>query len=187
VVIAVMKVTGQVTMPEMLLKNSLKEQLNYIEDHTKIFEYYRAIREDMFQKIKGNVSDTLSAINNKVTVLNKKISVLNLTIDSLRTNLESTKARLDESTRTKNSIRVFGMEVNKFIYNRIIFTILLVLIVAMIMGFVIYKRNLFILVSTKEELQDIKVEFEAYRKTCREAREKLIMDHFKEMKKLKGG
>jgi hypothetical protein len=40
--------------------------------------------------------------------------------------------------------------------------------------------------TTKKEFQDLKVEFEAYRKTSREAREKLTMDHFNEIKKLKG-
>ena len=63
VVISVMKITGQVTMPDVLLKSSLKDQLNYIEEHTIIYENYRAIREDIFQKIKRNVTDTLSSLN----------------------------------------------------------------------------------------------------------------------------
>ena len=49
------KVSGQTTMPDVLLKNTLKEQLNYLEERTRIYEDYRAIREDMFQKVKGNI------------------------------------------------------------------------------------------------------------------------------------
>ena len=101
VVISVIKVTGQVTMSDVLQKSSLKEQLNYIEEHTIIYENYRAIREDMFQKIKGNVTDTLSSLNIKIAGLNKTASALNRTIDTLRTNLSTTQTRLEEMTGQK--------------------------------------------------------------------------------------
>jgi predicted nucleic acid-binding Zn-ribbon protein len=186
-ILAVIKVTGQVTMPDVLLKSSLKDQYNYIEEHTRIYEDFRAIREDMFQKLKRNVSDTLSSINIKIAGLNKTVSVLNRTIDTLRTNLVSTQTRLEEITNTKNSIKVVGLEINKLTYNKIMWTILLVLIAVLLLGFLVFKRNLSTIFSTKKEFQDLKVEFETYRKTSREAREKLTMDHFNEIKRLKGG
>jgi predicted nucleic acid-binding Zn-ribbon protein len=186
-VISVIKVTGQVTMPDVLLKSSLKDQYNYIEEHTRIYEDYRAIREDMFQKLKRNVSDTLSTINIKIAGLNKTVSELNRTIDTLRTNLASTRTRLEEITSTKNSIKVIGLEINKLTYNKIMWTILLVLIAVLLLGFLVFKRNLSTVFNSKKEFQDLKVEFETYRKTSREAREKLTMDHFNEIKRLKGG
>lgn len=187
IVISVIKVTGQVTMPDVLLKSSLKDQYNYIEEHTRIYEDYRAIREDMFQKLKRNVSDTLSSINIKIAGLNKTLSVLNRTIDTLRNNLASTRTRLEEMTETKNSIRVAGIEVNKTTYNNSMWTILAGLIAILLIGFLAFKRNLSAMSNTKKELQELKAEFETYRKTSREAREKLTMDHFNEIKRLKGG
>jgi hypothetical protein len=187
IVFSVIKVTGQVTMPDVLLKSSLKDQYNYIEEHTRIYEDYRAIREDMFQKLKRNVSDTLSSINIKIAGLNKTVSELNRTIDTLRTNLASTHTRLEEITSTKNSIKVIGLEINKLTYNNIMWTILLVLIAVLLLGFLVFKRNLSTVFNCKKEFQDLKVEFETYRKTSREAREKLTMDHFNEIKRLKGG
>lgn len=185
--ITVIKVTGQTAMPEVFTKDPLREQLNYLDDHTKIYEDYRAIREDMFQKIKKNVSDTLTAVSSKITGLIKTRSELNQTIDTLKVNLVSTKTSLDEMTRTKNSISVLGLEVNKSGYNKIMWTVLAILVAALVLGFLIFKRNLLLIFSTKKEFQELKVEFETYRKTSREAREKLTMDHFNEIKKLKGG
>jgi flagellar biosynthesis chaperone FliJ len=182
-----MKVTGQAIMPDVLLKNSLKEQLNYLEEHTRIYDNYRAIREDMFQKLKVNVSDTLSISNSKIAALNKTTSKLNQTIDTLRTNLESTKKSLLEMTNSKNSIKVIGLEINKVTYNNIMWTILAGLVAALLIGIFLFKRNLSATSSTKNEYQELKNEFEAYRKTSREAREKLTMDHFNEIKRLKGG
>jgi preprotein translocase subunit SecF len=186
-VIAVIKVTGQNTLPDELTKNPLKEQLKYLEDRTRIYENYRAIREDMFQKLKDNVTDTLSATNRRIAKLNKTTLLLNQTIDSLRTDLESTKTRLEEMSSTKNSIRVIGMEVNKSTYNRIMWTILSGLVAILLLGFLVFKRNLSQTSNTNKELHELKNEFEAYRKTSREAREKLTMDHFNEIKRLKGG
>jgi hypothetical protein len=187
VVITVLTVKGQVTMPDVLLKNSLKEQLNYLEEHTRIYDNYRAIREDMFQKLKGNISDTLSAANSKIAGLNKTKSALNLAIDSLRTNLESTRTRLEEMTSTKNSIRIIGMEINKLTYNNIMWTIVAGLVAVLLIGFFVFKRNITTIFNTKKEFQEIKDEFETYRKTSREAREKLTMDHFNEIKRIKSG
>ena len=187
VVITVMKVTGQATMPDVLIKDSIKEQLNYLEEHTRIYDSYRAIREDMFQKLKENVSDTLSKTGDKITRLNKTTLKLNQTIDSLRNNLSSTKSRLDEMTNTKNSIRVIGLEIHKQTYNKVMWTILVGLVAALLIGILLFNRNLSAISNTKKEFQELKNEFEAYRKTSREAREKLTMDHFNEIRRLKGG
>ena len=174
-------------MPEVLVKSSMKEQLKYIEEKTRIYENYRAIREDMFQKIKGNISDTLSAANHKIAVLNNKTSMLNHTIDSLKTLNETTNTSLENVTRTKNSIKLLGIEVNKLAYNTIMWTITAVLLIILALGFLVFKRNIIVTHSTKKELLDMKNEFDSYRKTTREAREKMSMDHFNEIKKLKGG
>ena len=82
---------GQTTMPDVLTNNKMKEQLDYIEEHTRIYENYRAIREDMFQKLKGNISDTLSSANKKIAILNSSLSGLKQSIDSLNSALQITK------------------------------------------------------------------------------------------------
>jgi peptidoglycan hydrolase CwlO-like protein len=182
----VMKVTGQSTMPDALIKSSLNEQFKYLDDHTKIYENYRAVREDMFQLTKKNVADTLSSLNMKIAGLNKTTRTLNQTIDTLRKDLASTKSSLDETTKSKNSISVMGLEINKAAYNRIMWTILFGLVAALVAGFLVFKRNLSIISNTRKEFQELKDEFDTYRKTSREAREKMTMAHFLEMKKLKG-
>jgi chaperonin cofactor prefoldin len=173
-------------MPDALIKSSLNEQFKYLDEHTKIYEYYRAVREDMFQLTKKNVADTLSSLNMKIAGLNKTTRTLNQTIDTLRKDLRSTKLSLEETTKSKNSISVIGLEINKAAYNRIMWTILFGLVAALVAGFLVFKRNLTIISNTRKEFQELKEEFETYKKTSREAREKMTMAHFLEMKKLKG-
>ena len=180
--------SGQTTtMPDAFLKYTLKEQLNYLEEHTKIYENYRAIREDMFQKVKGNISDTLSKAFGSINLLNGSVAELNRKIDTLTSRLETTKTSLDDMTRTKNSIRLLGLEVNKVTYNSIMWLIVAGLAACLAIGFLIFKRNLYSIHHIKKDLHELKNEFEAYRKSAREAREKMSMEHFNEMKRLKGG
>lgn len=184
--IVFMNAKGQTTMPDVLNKNSMKEQLNYIEEKTRIYENYRAIREDMFQKIKGNISDTLSSSKNKIAALKNTTSKLNHSIDSLKTLYETTNTNLESVTNSKNSIKVLGLEVNKVTYNTIMWTIVAGLIAILAVGFLVFKKNIMVTHNTNKELVDLKNEFEAYRKTTREAREKMSMSHFLELQRLKG-
>jgi len=185
--LTVIKALSQNTMPDVFQKNSLKEQLNYLEEHTKIYDNFRAIREDMFQKVKENISDTLSSANSKVRKLNNTKVSLNTRIDTLKATIEKVTVRLDEMSKTKNSISVLGIEVNKQAYNKVMWILVAILIALLAVGFLIFKRNLSAMANTNAEYQDLRKEFEAYRKTSREAREKLTMDHFNEIKRIKEG
>jgi len=140
----------------------------------------------MFQKIKINVYDTLTAANNTNLLLRVERSELKRSIDSLNTLLESTNTSLAEMTRTKNSIKVIGIEVNKTSYNSVMWIIVGGLLAILVFGFLAFKRNLIITTNRKNELDELKNEFEVYRKTTREAREKMSMEHFKEIQRLKG-
>lgn len=185
-IMAVIKVNGQTTLPEELTKNTIKEQLSFIEEHTRIYENYRAIREDIFQKINSNVKDSLSAGKNKIAGLNNLTTTLRRTNDSLNTLLETTKISLRETTNSKNNISVLGMEINKGAYNTVMWTIVAVLIIVLAVGFLAFKRNLILNIRTGKELKELKNEFDAYRQSSRIAREKIEMDHFNELKKLRG-
>ena len=185
-VMVIIKIDGQTIMPDELNKNSLKEQMNYIEEHTRIYENYRAIREDIFQKLVVNVTDSLSQSSRSIAELKKLTSVLNKKIDSVTVASESIYTRLNDLTRTKNSISFLGIEVDKLVYNSIMWTIVGGLIVLLIIGLLLFKRNLMVIINTKKELKEFIAEFEAYRKTSQQARDQLYSDHFNELKKLRG-
>ncbi len=186
ILMAVINATSQTAMPEELNSSSIDGQIKYLEEKTRIYENYRAIREDMFQKINRNIRDTLSSGRNKINELNNLTSGQRVTYDSLNLILENTTTNLNEVTATKNSISVLGLEVNKTTYNSIMWTVVFILLVVLAIGFLIFKRNLFTTIRTGKELKDLRDEFEAYRQSTRVAREKMQMDHFNEIKKLKG-
>lgn len=178
---------SQATIPEVLESGTLKEQMKYLEEKTRIYEYYRAIREDMFQLIKRNAVDSLTRAQAQIVMLAGMNKNLVTRIDSLTADVSDLEARLDEAVKTKESIRVIGMNVNKNVYNSIMWIILAALLFLLGLGFLIFKTSISAMLRTKKELDELKSEFEAYRQKKRIEIEKMGMDHFNEIRKLKGG
>jgi hypothetical protein len=176
---------GQTAMPNELSTSPIQEQINYIEKHTRIYEDYRAIREDMFQKINRNFMDTLKVEKGRVTTLKDLTSDLNRKTDSINALLNTTRVSLKEVTTTKNNIRLLGVQMNKGTYNTIMWTIVGGLAFILALGFLVFKRNLKVLLRTDKDLKELKDEFAAYKQSSRLAREKVEMDLFRANQKLK--
>lgn len=177
---------GQTRIPDELSTGTIREQINYIETKTRIYDDFRAIREDMFRKINANILDTLAAEKGRVVELKNLTTALNSKNDSLSVLLSSSRNSLNEVTATKNKISVLGLEVNKKAYNAIMWIIVGALLFVMVIGFLIFKRNLVVLLRTEKDLKELKDEFAAYRQSSRIAREKVEMDLFRANQKLKG-
>jgi hypothetical protein len=186
-VLGVTGIKSQTPLPEILDKGTIKDQMKYVEEKTLIYENYRAIREDMFQKMKNNAVDSLSKARSSINEYMQLTGNLKVTIDSLNSSLGSTQEELKKLTRTKNSISIVGMELDKNSYNSIMWTIVAVLVLLLAIGYLAFKRFRTITLNTKKELNELKAEFEGYRQKSRIEREKASMDHFNEIKKLKGG
>jgi len=180
------KSIGQSPMPEILEQGTIREQMNYLEERTRIYENYRAIREDMFQMIKRNAVDSLLKIQGQVTILAGMNKNLLARIDSLTISLTDTKSLLEEAVSTKENIGVLGMNLNKTAYNLIMWVIVGILLFLLALGFLVFKRNLTVMLRTKKDLDELKIEFESYRQKKRIEIEKMGMDHFNEIRKLKG-
>jgi len=186
VIMAAASAKSQTVIPAELTGNALKEQIKYLEEHTRIYENYRAIREDMYQRLNTNILDSLTANKGKIVDLKNITITLKDENDSLRTLQELTAKNLEEMTATKNSIKVLGIEVNKRSYNSIMWILVAGLICVLSLGFIVFRRCIVTSFRTGKELEKLRNEFEAYRQSSRIAREKLEMDHFNEIKKLKG-
>jgi hypothetical protein len=177
----------QSDIPDVFKKGTISKQLKYLDEHTRIYDNYRAIREDIFRLISGNTIDTLTNAKNSINKLILQTTTLNNRIDSLKKSLEVANNELKVKTRTKNSIHVLGMEVNKKAYNSIMWTIMAAMAFLLISGFLTFRQNRIITLRTKKDLNELKEEFEEYRNKTRLDREKMTMDHFNEIRKLKGG
>jgi len=176
----------QSDMPDVFKQEPIPEQLKYLEEHTRIYENFRAVREDMFQIITKNTVDTLTKTTRKINSLILRNNTLTNRIDSLKKVQESFISELKEVTRTKESISVLGIEINKNTYNTFMWTIMAALLALLLIGYFTFRQNRFVTLRTKKDLNELQDEYEKYKKKTRLEREKMTIDHFNEIKKLRG-
>jgi len=176
---------GQTSMPEVMDTASVREQLDYIQEHTRIYNDYRAIREDIFQKMKSNAIDSISQARTVIAGLNEELEESSREIEALNTDLQKAKEQRDQAIRTKDSLSFLGIQMNKIIYNTIMWIIVAGLAVLATMLFLLFKRTRAVTLQTRRELEETREEYESYRKTAREKYEKLVVSHHNEIMKLK--
>ena len=164
---------------------TVEAQLEYVIDEANVYNEYKVIKIPYIQKLKKNIRDSLHAIHqenaqNKVAVTEK-----NKTIDTLQAQLQKTKSELTEAIRTKNSLSVLGIQLDKTYYNSLMWFIILALAGLLGFGMVLYKRNNAITVKTKNELNELKSIHDEYRNKTRIDKEQMVVKHHDEVKKLK--
>ncbi len=176
---------AQYVTPAIMDTVTLESQLDYIQDRTRIYNDFRAIREDIFLKIKRNALDSLNAAKLEIATLNSKLTESHFQIETLNTDLERTKNNRDEAIRNKDSISFVGIQLNKALYNTITWFIILGLTVTVVLLFLLFKRTHVVTVQTKKEYDEMHKEFETYKKSSREKYEKLVVNHHNEIMRLK--
>ena len=178
---------GQTALPEILETGTLQEQHDYLEDRTRIYNDFRAIREDMFQSIKRNSLDSLAEMKEEVKELASELTSRDADIDSLTALIADTREELNEAVRNRDNIAFLGIPMNKTTYNLIVWVIIASLVTILVLGSLIFIRNRVVTLRVQKDLEELKSEFENYRNSSREQREKLVLDHFNEIKRLKEG
>jgi len=164
---------------------TLESQMEYIHQNTRVYNNFRAVREDVFLKMKRNVIDTLNAEKLLGAQLNSRLTERDFQIETLKTDLGRTKNERDEAITNKNSLTFIGISMNKAVYNSVMWFIVLGLAALAVIMLVLFKRSHVVTSQTKNELQTTQKEFEEYRKNAREKYEKLVVTHHHEIMKLK--
>ena len=176
---------SQSKMPEIMTEGTLNEQMNYVHEKTRIYENYRAIREDIFQMMRKNSIDSLNHAKENIKSLTTTESNLEGGIEDLNNQITTLNTNLEEAVINRDSLILFGIRMSKAAYNKLLWTIIIALVALTIIVFLMFRRGHAVTKMAKTDLEDIKSEFETFRKVAHENKEKLIVGHFNEIKKLK--
>ena len=177
---------GQSSMPEVLENGTLEEQYEYLHERTRIYNNFRAIREDMFQKIRTNSLDSLNGVKNNVLQLETRLDEVNTLVSSLQSDLAATNSRLDEAVKNRDRLKLLWISMDKTLYNSIALIIIGGLAFLSVVLSLTNRRLLTTARRNKKDLEEIREEFEAHRKQARERYEQMVVKHHNELRKLRG-
>jgi hypothetical protein len=163
----------------------LEQQVEYLVNRTRIYDGFRAIRDDIFLKMTSNALDSLNKEKLEVATLSTKLRERDFQIENLQSDLSRAKNERDEAIRTKDSFSFLGIQMQKGAYNTFMWILVLILLGAGVFLFLLFKRSHVVTSATKKELEKTREEYEEYRKSSREKYEKLVVNHHNEIMKLK--
>lgn len=177
---------AQTSTPEVLDTATLQQQLDYMEERMNIYNGYRAVRNDIFLKMNKNSLDSLSAAKREISQLEASLASTRSDMASLQKTLQQTSEDRDLAIKNKNSMSFIGIQMNKALYNSILWIIILALVALLIILFLMFKRSFVVTRQTTKDFEETREEFESYRQQSRERYEKLVVQHHQEVLKLKG-
>ena len=163
----------------------LEQQVEYLVNRTRIYDGFRAIRDDIFLKMTSNALDSLNKEKLEVAQLSTELRERDFQIENLQSDLSRAKQERDEAIRTKDSFSFLGIQMQKGAYNTFMWILVLLLLAAGAFLFLLFKRSHVVTSTTKKELENTQEEYEEYRKSSREKYEKLVVNHHNEIMKLK--
>jgi len=179
------KVSGQSSALAVQDTATLEQQFEYIQDKTRIYEGYRAIRNDVYLKMQKNALDSLNQHILNEQRLRSELDERNAEMNKLKSDLDLISGERDEAIRNKDSMKFLGFSISKTVYNSVMWFVILGLAILVTILFISFRRAHIVTREVKEELNTLQEEYENHQKSSREKYEKLVVSHHNELMKLK--
>lgn len=174
------------TKPKGSVDNgSVEDRFNFVIRESNTFENSKIVKTWWLTHLKAHVLDTIKSLSSEIKDLQNSVGTKTSRYDSLNVELQNTHEKLTKAINEKDSIAFIGIPMNKHAYNSLLWTIISGLLVLLVIFIFMFKRSNYVTVQTKKDLEDLKVEFEAFRKRALEREEKLVRKHHDEIQKYK--
>ncbi|WP_339886323.1 hypothetical protein [Polaribacter vadi] len=165
--------------------NSLEGQFDKIYRISTTYQVYKVIGKDKYLELKKNVLDSLKDAKN---LISEKESLLKAERDNIKGTkdlLLKTQSELEASKKNENSISLFGTELSKTNYNLLLWSIIIVSLLALFYFIFKFSQSNVLTKEAQNNLLDVEQEFEGHRKKSLEREQKLRRQLQDEVNKLR--
>lgn len=165
---------------------SIDDQFNFMIKNSNRYQEYKVVKRVWIDKLRGSVNDSISKLELEVNSLEKLVSEKDTEINNLSTNLTTQNNTIDQLNKEKNGIKFFGAIVSKPIYNSLLWSIIGILIAALVVYIIRFNRSNIITKETKEKFGDLEQEYEGFRQRSLEREQQIrrkLQDEINKQKK----
>lgn len=174
------------TGPKPSLDNgTIESQFGYLYRKSSSYQEYKVVKKTFYQKIKGNVLDSMQGLKKDLGDTKKLVEVQGNEIKSLKSDLEKTNNNLTSVTKEKDNIKFLSIPMTKASYNSLLWTIIFSLVALLLFFIFRFKSSNSITVQARELLSETEKEFEAYKATALEREQKVRRELQDELNKQK--
>jgi hypothetical protein len=165
---------------------TIEEQFDRIYRISSSYQEYKVIRKTTYQGLKTNVLDSIKIIDKELQQKNIHNNVLNDSLQEVKKVLEILETDMKLLITEKNSISFLGIQLKKSTYTIIVWSIILLLIIALLYFIYQYKNSYSVTSEAKSNLSEAEEELAIYKKKSLEREQKLRRQLQDEINKQRG-
>lgn len=161
-----------ITSKPAFAQETLQSQYNKLMEYST-YEKYKVIPITDINAFWANVDDSLRVKANRISQLEKKITELEVEMDTLNNKLSSVQNKLSNSRSVNDQIEFIGISFNKTAYHIMVWSIVIVLVVLAVIGYMMYMRSNMVTTRARKESESLRAALEDAKDKARETQVKL--------------
>lgn len=169
---------------------TIVDEFDQIIDDGGNYQEYKVIKKVALGDFKNKLKKSKDNFESEISSLEQEIDNQNKEIKDLKAQLLSTQNALAETEEEKDSMQLFGNNLNKSKFQTIVFGIIGLLILILIIIAIKFKANIASTHQARETLERTEKDFEEYKRSALEKQQKLgreLQDEKNKLSKLKAG
>lgn len=171
--ISVASAQNNAAQPE-LESGTIESQFDYIITKSSSFKDFQLIRKASILKVRKNTLDSLKSIQENYVEAKAAIAPLQNQIQALESEIITLKSDVAAAEEGKDSINVLGNLMNKTSYNTFVWSLVAVLVVALLFFVLQFKNSHLVTKKAKNEAESTENDLEEFKKKAMKKEQELM-------------
>ncbi|MGB0882516.1 MAG: hypothetical protein ACPGSO_06150 [Vicingaceae bacterium] len=154
---------NNVKQPE-LDTGTIEAQFDYIINKSTKFRDFQLIRKPSILKVKAHALDSIRTVRKDLTTANITIQGHQTKIKELGQKVNTLKDEVTTISKDVDSISFIGIQLSKTNYNMLVWSLIVILLLAAIVFFSMFKKSNIDTKSAQANVDKLESDFEAFRK-----------------------
>lgn len=167
---------GQTTIAESktpLDSLDVTSKIEYIISNSNKYKEFKVIKKTWLLELKSQVADSLEVQEKRYHATQELIKSQQKEINQLKNTITETNTSLQNVNSEKDKIAFLGMPLEKSLYNMILWSLVVILLVSLLLFMMKFKSSNKETVETKKNYGSLDEEFEKYKKNTLDKEQKL--------------
>ena len=169
---------AQETTTTSINEGSIDDQFEFVIKRSSNWndakgQSYEVIKRNMFLTLKAHTLDSLNAVQEKLNLVNTTLGKQENELNTLKAELEDTKEALALTNKEKDSMTFLGMQMSKFSYSLLMWSIVALLLLSLLVFIFKFKNSNVVTKATKTKMTELENEFKTHRKNALEREQKI--------------
>ncbi|MFY0630771.1 MAG: hypothetical protein JXR05_10350 [Flavobacteriaceae bacterium] len=165
---------------------TLEQQFDKIYRTSSSYQEYKVVGKTRYRSLQKGVLDSLKALRSDLVSKKQIIASKSDSIENLQKKVTTLDTNLKQTNTEKDSISLFGILISKSTYNIVLWSIIVILILALSYFVFKFKNSHVVTSEAKSNLKDAEDELATYKKKSLEREQKLRRQLQDEINKQRG-